>query len=620
MRKHHLTGRTSLLAFLITFHALPGYAESAAESAYVADEEIVVTATRYARPLSEVGSSIETLDSDDLTTTQTVFIQDALQTIPGLTLNSNGAFGGTSSLRIRGASSDQTVVLIDGIQINDVSSPGGGYNFAHLDPTGIDRIEVLKGPQSILYGSDAIGGVINIITATGKPGLGGGFSVEGGSYNTLRSSGSLYGGNDKITFNLSLSGIRTDGISKADENDGNTEQDGYWNYTLHGKVRARLNDTFSTELISRYTDNRNEFDQAGPMDGAEIGYSEEFLIGAKGYLNFADDRFRNTFSVDYAETNRESISEIFAPFVAEGTRFNLDYLGIAELTRAFILSFGAQHETSKAASVSDKSFDIDSLFSELSWQGLEGFTLTAGLRYDDHSQYGATTTPRFTASYYREATGTKVFANWAEGFKAPSVFQLTFVCTFCGLSAPNPDLKPEESEGWEIGIEQAFLQDRLFLAATYFRQDVDNMIDFSFTSGYDNINRVRSQGVELRLVGQITDTLKISGNYTYTDATDRNSGEKLIRVPEHMAYGQMDWQATDRLGINLAATYNGEENDRGGQIISSWLRIDLRARYRLQDHIEIFGRIDNLFDKEYQQVLGYGTPDRSVYAGIRGTF
>lgn len=594
-------------------------------AAYAEDDlpEIAVSATRYERPLSEIGSSISIISADDLEKSQTIFIQDVLQNVPGLTLNQNGSFGGVSSVRIRGASSAQTVILIDGVQVNDVSSPGGAFNFSNLDPTGIERIEVLRGPQSILYGSDAIGGVINVITPTGKEGLAGSIFAEGGSFNTFRGGGNIAGGNDRLNFSLSGGAITSDGISKADENDGNTEADGYRNVTLHGKVGAKLSEDHSLQLIGRYVDSRTDVDGFGPTDADKVSFSQEYLFAGRGFFNFLDDRFKNTLSVEYSKTKRRRETngalDPFSP-LSEGSRLNLDYFGHFQVNDDFDLSFGLQHEETKSVTTSPLKFNIDSVFSEISWQGVEGLTLTAGLRYDDHNQYGGTTTPRLTAAYYFAESGTKIFANWGEGFKAPSVFQLTFVCGFCGLTAPNANLLPEESNGWEVGIDQSFMDDRIRVGATYFDQKIKNMIDFDFSVGFGNIANVRSKGVELFIDAALTDFLTLRGNYTYTDASDRDSGDDLIRVPRNSVFAEIDWQVTSEFDLTFSMTHNGKESDSFSPGTDGWTRFDLRAAYEFSENIEIYARVDNLTGKEYQQVFGFGTPDRSFFAGVRGKF
>ena len=609
---------TLAVALLSTASTLPLTAAYADEDM----PEIAVSATRYAQNISDIGSSISVLTADDLEKSQTTFVQDALQAVPGLTLNQNGSFGGTSSLRIRGASTDQTVILIDGIQVNDTSAPGGGFNFAYLDPNGIERIEVLRGPQSILYGSDAIGGVVNIITPEGNDGLTASLFLEGGSYNTIRGGGNIAGGTEGLSYSLSASGTTTDGISKADENDGNTEKDGYDNISLHGKVTVKLAEDHKIQLISRYVDSRNEYDGFGPTDADKVGHSEEFLIAGRGFFNYLDGAFQNTISVEYSSTERrrETAGTLDFNGISKGDRFNLDYFGHYQASEAIGISFGLQHEETKSETTSPQKFNIDSILSEISWQGFDGLTVTAGLRHDNHNQYGTTTTPRITAAYYVEESNSKIFANWGEGFKAPSVFQLTYICGFCGLTEPNADLKPEESNGWEIGIEQGLLEGRINLGLTYFNQKIKNMIDFDFAVGYGNIKNVATKGVELSLEAQVLENLFVRGNYTFTDATDRDTQSDLIRVPRNVAFAEVDWEAIESLNIALSMTYNDKETDAYSPGTESWTRFDLKASYEFSDGIEVYGRVDNLFDKEYQQVYGFGTPDRSFYAGIRGKF
>ena len=612
--------KTPLTTALLTGVILLPAAHTQAAHAEEIFEEVVVSATRYERPLSNIGSSISLISAEDMEKSQTVFVQDILQNIPGLSLNQNGSFGGVSSVRIRGASSSQTVILIDGVQVNDTSSPGGSYNFASLDPSGIERIEVLRGPQSILYGSDAIGGVINVITKSGAGDTGGSLFAEAGSYNTYRAGGNIAGSSDRLNFSLSASGITTDGISKADENDGNTEDDGYRHITLHGKIGGKISENLKLQMIGRYTDSRNEFDSFGPSDGDQVGFAEEFLVAGRGMFDFLDGALKNTLSVEYSTMDRRNESGGIETSAAKGSRFNLDYFGHYKVSENVDLSFGLQHEETRSKSVSPLKFNIDSIFSELSWQSGDGLTVTAGLRYDDHNQYGGTTTPRLTASYYFESSGSKIFANWGEGFKAPSIFQLTYICGFCGLTEPNSDLKPEQSSGWEVGFEQALMDDRVHVTATYFDQKITNMIDFDFSVGYGNIDNVRTKGVELSLDLRLTDTLSIGGNYTFTNATDRDSGNDLIRVPRNAAFAEIQWQATPAFGLALNMTYNGKESDTWTPGTDGWTRFDLKAAYNINNIVELYARVDNLFDREYQQVYGYGTPDRSFYAGIRGTF
>jgi len=591
-------------------------------------DEIVVTASRRAQNINDIGASISVLGEEALERGQYNFVVDALQTLPGVSISQSGSIGGQAAVSIRGAATAQTVIMIDGVQLNDVSSPAGGFNFGTLDPAGIERIEVLRGPQAVLYGSDAIGGVVNIITKTGGE-TGGSAFVEYGAFDTVRAGGTLSGGSEVFGFNLSASGIQSDGISKADEADGNAESDAYESYTLRGRITAKLSDTVDVEVFGSYSDSDTEIDgfSFNPVtfgfdlgDTADRSLSEDYLIGGRLHAGMFGGKLANTLSVEYSAIDRESISS-FGTTPGKGERFNLDYLGVYTVDENWSLSAGAQHESVKAESASDERFATDSLFGVVAY-ARSGFNFSAGLRVDDHDTFGSTENAQLRAAYNFSETDTHIFANWGEGFKAPSVFQLTFDCSFCAApqTLPRVDLRPETSNAWEAGIEQSFVDGKGKLRIAYFDQKITDLIDFAFTEGYSNIAAARLKGVEASFDFAISDAISFVSNYTYTSAKDRSTDERLIRRPEGQFYAGLDWQVTEKFSSNVSVTHTGGAPDSGNQFIESWTRVDLRAAYKMSDNIELYGRIDNLFDENYQQVAGYGTPGISSFFGVRGSF
>ena len=615
-----------LLLSSVVFAPTAVYAQDEPDSD--TSEEIVVTASRRAQNISDIGASISVLGEEALERGQFSFVVDALQTLPGVTISQSGSIGGQAAVSIRGAATAQTVILIDGVQMNDVSSPAGGFNFGTLDPAGIERIEVLRGPQAVLYGSDAIGGVVNIITKTGGE-TGGSAFVEYGAFDTVRAGATLSGGSDAFGFNVSASGIKSDGISKADEADGNTEADAYESYTLRGRITAKLSDSVDVEAFGSYSDSDTEIDgfSFNPVTfGFDLGdtedrsLSEDYLIGGRLHADMFGGKLANTLSVEYSAINRESISS-FGTTPGNGERFNLDYLGVYTFDDNWALSAGAQHENVKAESASADSFATDSLFGVVAYSNA-GLNLTAGLRLDDHDSFGSTTNAQLRGSYNIADTGTRLFANWGEGFKAPSVFQLTFDCSFCAVpqTLPRADLRPETSNAWEAGIEQDFAEGKGTLRVAYFDQKITDLIDFAFTEGYSNIAAARLKGLEVSFDFALADTVSFISNYTYTSAKDSDADTRLIRRPESQFFAGLDWQMTEKFSSNISVTHTGSAPDSGNQFIESWTRVDLRAAYKVSDNIELYGRIDNLFDENYQQVAGYGTPGISSFFGVRGSF
>ena len=585
-------------------------------------EEIVVTASRRPDDISSIGSSISVITAPEIERRQYRLAVDAVEALPGVTINQNGSFGGSASVRIRGATTDQTLVIVDGVVVGDPSSPGGGFNFANVRVEDIARIEVLRGPQSTLFGSDAIGGVINIITKRGDGAPSASAFVEGGAYESFSGGASLFGSTGIFDYRASIDASRTDGISKADIEDGNTEDDGYRNLTVSGTIGVEPSEWLRVEGSARYSDSRNEFDvfgsATGVEDGDQVGLTDEFILNGKAVATALEGRMRNDLSVGYSETDRENFRDGTQSFLASGERLTFEYLGSFDVSENVSVLFGAETEetTIKTASVDDD-ITIDSFLGELRASPADGLILSAGIRHDDHETFGGVTTFRFTGAYDLASTGTVLRASWGEGFKAPSPFQLTFSC--CGLP-PNPGLLPEESDGWDASVEQSFFEDRASVQVTYFRQNTGNQIDFVFgQGGYINIDETRQKGVEVVVTADLADWLFVDANYSYIDAEDHLTGDQLGRIPKDTASVNITVTPLEALSVSTGLTYNGKEPDSRGTV-DDWTRVDLRASYAILEDVEIYGRIENLFDADYQEIFGYGTPELSAYAGVRARF
>ena len=581
-------------------------------------DTVIVTGSRLDQTLTEVGSSVSVITREDLDQLGVDFALDAVATAPGVTINQNGAFGGNASVRIRGASTDQTLVLIDGIPVNDPTGTGGGYNFAHLDTDNIDRIEVLKGPQSTLWGSDAIGGVISITTKRPAEGLSGTLFGEYGSFNTLRGGAAISNANEVGDFRLAATGMSTDGISKADEANGNTEDDGYESQTLAAKGGLNLPANIRLDTSLLWSDAESEYDsyafgaQGSVADGDEVSKSETLSGNISLKIPLLDGRLENLVQIGYADIERENVSNGVQSYFTEGDRVLYRYQGTLAINDANTLAFGAEREETSA---NEQDSSIDSLFALYEFKPVEDLTLTGGLRVDDHETFGSETTGRVAAAW--TATEQVTFkASWAQGFKAPSIFQSTYICTFCGLTEPNANLEPETSEAFDIGVQWQSSDQRLTLGATVFDQETENLIDFSYTAGYDNIALVDSQGIELTGDYSVTDWLGVAASYTFIDAVD-GEGNELTRLPESTGNVSLTLDPDGPFSGAVLVQYNGEEANTDGSDLASWTRVDLTGSYDLNETIELYGRIENLFDEEYQKILGYGTPGLSGSVGLR---
>jgi vitamin B12 transporter len=597
-------------------------------------EHIVVTATRAETPLTEIGQSVTVIPQEDIVTRQAVAVVDLLRNVPGVTFTRNGGIGSTTNINIRGAESDHTVALIDGVKLNDPSAPGGGFSFADLLTGNIARIEVVRGSQSVLWGSQAIGGVVNMITRDPTEELAVNAHAEYGYRDTVQAVGNVSGKFGAVAASVGAGYFRTDGISTLNEDLGGTEKDGYRNFSANGKVVVTLTDAISLDLRGWYSDAKNHFDAVFiPADSREYGKTKEF-VGYSG-LNVAlfDGRLRNRFAFAYTNVKRDNFDPdgfLFQTFDAKGENERLEYQGVLDLSEGIDAAFGAETETSRFATssyggpVSRARARIDSVYGQLSVTPITGFTATGGVRYDDHDTFGGETTFAANAVYSPNEGATTLRASYGEGFKAPSLFQLM-------SEYGNDSLQPEISKSWDAGITQRLLGGAIEVGATWFHRDTDNLIDFvscPVQTGicedrpfgtYDNVRRARAEGVEFSVILKPVDALDVSANYTWLDTENRDTGLDLARRPRQSVNASVDYRWPFGLQTGATITHVGDSFDNASNTrqLESYVLVDVRASLPLNERIELYSRIENLFDERYETIFRYGQPGRAAYAGVR---
>ena len=577
-------------------------------------KEIIVKGARIDTSEDNFGSSIFILDSEGIRLRGIRSAIDAISSSPGVTTKKNGSFGGVGSVRIRGASSSQTLVLIDGIPVNDASSPGGGYNFEYLDTSNIDRIEVLRGSQSTLWGSDAIGGVVNIYTK----------SAEKNSINLLSEIGSF--GLRKINSELGIASNSSkflflvddtslDGISKADKKDGNVEKDGFETNSYSFKGDIDLNNIQIKGLLS-YIKSDVEYDSfgfvTGVQDGDERSITEEFIGNLTIKFNLFDDKLVNTFSVNQSDISRDYFTNDNLTFGADGERKLYRYQGNIGFGGFNKIAFGLEKEES---SVNVDKLSIDSYFFLYQFQPIKDLVISAGIRNDDNKGFNSKTTRKISAAY-RVFENLSIKTSWGEGFKVPTIFQTTFFC--CGAESANTNIRPEESTSYDLGFDFS-LKDKFSFSLVYFKKDINDQINFSFgLGGYKNIDFVESDGFEVSANSEITEEINLYLNYSYIDSID-GRGQRLINIPKDSGELALTYNSSFNLSGSLTMKYNGSEISTYGNL-DSWLRADINLFYKLNNFSEVYFRVENLLDKNYQQVFGYGTPDRSGLIGVKVNF
>jgi vitamin B12 transporter len=605
---------------------------------------VVVTATLTPTPIAEVGSSITLITADEIDAHQWRTLPDALDTTPGLNIVQTGGPGGQTSVFIRGANSNHTEVIIDGIDVNDPSQ-NGAYDFGQGLTSGLAKIEVLRGPQSSLYGADALGGVINIVTPTGEGPPGVAVSLEGGSFSTFNQTLGLSGSEGRFHYALEASHFRSGdtpvtppGLLAPGES---AIGDRYDNVTSTAKLGYDVTRHFALGLTLRYVDTNyrstgENFDVFPVVpDSAQTSQRErQFFTRAEARLGLFDDRLESVFGAAYANfhTTIQAPDDGFglpAPVVDNADRLKFDWLGTVTLDRRDTLVLGVDDTTDRLidSPVSTLENRVGG-FAEIQSRPFDGLSLAASARLDADDRYGHAATWRIAPAYTLAATGTLLKASVGTGFKSPTLSEL-FVSFPDFEFFANPGLKPERSFGYEAGFEQPLWGGRARFGATWFHNDIRDLIeagpdpkDGQFAETYLNIGRATTYGVESFVSVKVTGALELRGDGTWLTARDDVAGTELIRRPKHKASVTAGWRPTRRLRLAASLVYVGawRDFDRAGDAVvtaSPYATMNVSGEYEIGRGISVFARVDNLLDRRYQDPVGFDKPGLGAYGGVR---
>lgn len=629
--------------------ATPAWAQDAAPAPILPESDIVVADLRAAPEIvvvagvpqyaSESGRAVTELNRAEIERSQSVALSDLLATTPGVTVSRNGGAGGFTGLRIRGAEAEQTLVLIDGVRANDPSSPGGGFDFGNLLSGSIDRVEVLRGPNSVIWGSQALGGVVNIVTHRPNYGFTAGGNAEYGSKDQFSGNASLGYGSETVKGAVSAGYLRTDGISQAA---AGIEPDGYRQFNASGRLSIDLTPGIGADAAAYYTDSRLDLDgYPAPSyafgDTAEYSTIREFYGYAGVHAEIGPVKNRLGFSLaDVDRDNYDPALGTTPSFFGRGRSERYEYRGDAEVAEQVRLVFGAEHEDTRYFDGFDRfATGVTSVYGEAIVKPVEALTVTAGVRSDDHKAYGSHISFGANAAF-RAGSGTVLQASYGEGFKSPTLYQLY-------SAYGTRSLVPETAQSYEIGIRQQIAQDRITLGATWFHRATRNQIDFQSCPAaqvtnpasvcyarpfgtYNNIARTSAEGFELEAAAPLVTDLILRANYTHVTSKNRsagaNLGNDLARRPRDVGSLSVDYRLPFDLSIGGTVMVVGHSFDNVGNTVrlGGYTLASLRAEMPVGEHFALYGRIENLLDEKYQTVAGYGTPGRAAYAGVRLRF
>lgn len=642
---------TKILCTLLSATALPGFALADTPAGDDASDAITVTALRTPVDMDRVSSSVTVLDADDIARAQPLALTDVLVRTPGLSLARNGGYGETTSLRIRGANPGDTVVVIDGMRMSDPTATDGGFDFAQLFADDLARVEVLRGPQSILWGSNALGGVINVTTVAPTKPLQGDFNVEGGSHQTVDAHAGLGGTSSLVDWRISGTAFSTEGIPTLA---GGTVPNGYTRQAASGSLTFHIAANVSLDLRGYWDNARNSYSDSFSTYPAiypgDVGLTKQWSGYAGLNIALLDGRFKNRFSVQQDQTDNEDFTPINAQFgsptltfIGHGKVRRYEYQGTVNPVKDVELVFGFEREEQHMRTGSPydsitpyelfpESATTNSVYGEARVTPLKGLTLNGGVRYDHQSQFGGNTVFSAGGVYTPDDGVTVVRATYDEGYKAPSLYQLY-------SDYGNASLRPEHAKGWEVGATRALFGKAVQVGATWWERHTTDLIDFAYCPAanqpacsinfygyYANVDKAEGRGLELTGQARVGHAFA-SGNYSIVVNEDRTPdaatyGEQLPRVPRHLFNAEVGYDLPYGIATSAAVRRAGASwNDVSyTQLLTGYTLFDWRASWKVRPELTLFGRVENIGNRQYQTAYGYNSLGRTVYVGIGGHF
>jgi vitamin B12 transporter len=614
-------------------------------------EHVLVTARLQPISIGEIGSSVTVISREEIEQKQVKYLSELLRDVPGFSVSQSGGADSQTQVRVRGAEANQLLVLMDGVRANDPAA-SGEFQYQFALTSNIERIEIIRGPQSATWGSDAIAGVINIIRKKDVKSRYLNGNIEAGSFNSFNAS--VDGGYSGEIFHVTggVSYLDTDGtnISRVGK-----ETDGAKNTTGDIAVEFDAGDTFSIRFSGQWIDATSEYDDIDyvvtglPEDADRVTETTQNFLSAELRYDPELNPWTGSFSVNRMESDNDNISD--GLWTGSTAATTMDYrlrAGVSlDEAKNHRLGFALEHEDvdfSQRGEASifgdpnqDQTYDVTAYAMEYIGSPLSGFTWTASLRLDDYSDFEDATTWQLAASYQVSPT-LRLRGSAGTGSKAPTFTERYgyFEDFFIG----NPDLEPESSQGWEIGFDTRWSSDRYQLQMTYFDQDLQDEIDgfvfdpetYLFTAANKDSDSTR-KGIETVFDVRLGQDFTLAATYTYTDAKEENAlGQKVreVRRPKHIASLVANYYfASKRGNLNMKLNYNGSQLDDFYSPITylperveidAYTIVNLAGSWKLTKSLDLTARISNLFDKEYEEILGFVRPGRAIYAGLRGRF
>ena len=582
-------------------------------------DEIVVSATGVPTPAAQIGASVDVITAEDLRDGQYVYLQDVLRG-QGINIAQSGGIGTLSNVFLRGLPGKHTNLIVDGISLFDPRSNQVLWNDALVD--GTRQIEIIRGSHGVLYGSNAVAGVVSQFTEIGGETQTSAYA-ETGRYSTNRIGLTGQGELGQAAYGYAISHLDTNGYSAADEDDGNTEDDGYDNTTLHARADLQLTSDTQIEFVVRHVSGTVEFDGSpppsySPTDVAGKGEDYERYAYRVG-LTHETGHWTHRLDITGYDSQIDSITDFAISSSADAKRQKLAYRGTGMVSDTLQFVVGVEDETSEYADTNDYEVDVSAAYALVQAAPTDALTVTAALRHDDHETFGMETTYRLTAAYapdgrtiYQAAHGT--------AYRAPSLTEL-----YLPLYG-NADLRPETSESTELGAD-IFLSEAVKASVTFFEVTIDDIIGYNPATfqSVQVIGETRSRGAELGLSVSATDTLGLRFSAAYTnsqkpDASGSGGRVREVRVPRVQAGVSANWRPRIDLSLGASIHHVHDTVDVNNVVLDDYTLLGLTGRWQWRENTDLLLRVENATDDDYQTVNAYGTPGRAAYIGVKRSF
>lgn len=611
--------------------------------------EIVVSANKTQTPYYSLASTVSVISEKEIKEKNYNSVIDILREVPGISVFQLGGPGMLSYVNIRGANTNHTLVLVDGTEMNDASSPSNAFDFSTLSVNDISKIEIVRGPQSTLYGSDAIAGVIAIYTKEGQAKQKFSINGETGSNNFYKGIFSAAGSLNNLNYFFSAYRMSSKGISSSNSLNGNNETDGFTNNGITGRINYLLSNSMSIDLLYKFKKFNSDLDQNEKFgDDPNFTYRTEEQIFKSGLkINLLDNRWQQFVNVSLVKKFGATVDlpdskhpKTSSDNLANAQRIKIDWQNNIYLFDNHLITFGAETETEKANTSYYSTSDWGpyvSIFPEQTSRttGIflqdqinvgNSFFTSIGIRYDKHNKFGGINTFRIAPAYYFASTNSKIRASYGTGFKTPSLFYL-----YDPLFG-NPDLKPEKSIGWDFGFDQFLMDGKISLGITYFGLKLENM--FGFDENYKTINiaKASSRGMEFTASLNNLNGFSVNTNYTLNSTKDEydkseDFDKQLLRRPKHQFSLTVGYEINSDVKVFTSIKYQGTRDDKDFSAFPAqritmpdYTIVGVSASYKLFENLSLNARVENLFDKKYEEVLFYGTLGRSFYVGLNFDF